>query len=109
RHQGAGRAGLDTLAAGDAGALAHRVVEVEDDLGAMAPAGHADDVVDLDLTAGADAEVAVDAGVEVHRHRRVADVGRGGVTAGEAARSHADPVGPLPELRVGVVGDLARR
>ena len=55
---------------------AHRVVEVEDDLLVMAAAGHADDVVDLDLAAGADAEVAVDAGVELHRHRRMAAVGR---------------------------------
>src|SRR5437879_4520160 len=31
-HQRAGRAGLDAFAAGDAGAVAHRVIEVEDDL-----------------------------------------------------------------------------
>jgi hypothetical protein len=74
RHQRAGRAGLHALAAGDARAVAHRVVEVEHDLLVMAADGHADHVVDLDLAAGADAEIAVDAGVEVHRHRRMADV-----------------------------------
>ena len=42
----------------------------------MAAAGHADDVVDLDLAAGADAEIALDAGVEIDRHRHVAAVGR---------------------------------
>ena len=51
----AGRAGLDALAAGDAGAVAHRVALVEDDQLVMAAAGHADHVVDLDLAAGAHA------------------------------------------------------
>ena len=36
----------------------------------MAAAGHADDVVDLHFAAGADAEIALDAGVEIDRHRR---------------------------------------
>src|SRR5580692_7764520 len=76
RHQRAGRAGLHAFAAGDAGRGAHRVVEVEHDLLEMAAAGHADDVVDLDLAAGADAEIALDAGVEIDRHRHMAAVGR---------------------------------
>src|SRR3954452_14216356 len=62
-HQRAGRAGLHALAAGDAGRRAHRVVEIENDLFQVPPRGHADDVVDLDLAAGPDAEIAVDAGV----------------------------------------------
>ncbi len=72
RHQRAGRAGLHALAAGDAGRLAHRIVEVEHDLRVGAAVGHADHVVDLDLAAGADAEIALDAGVEIDAHRRVA-------------------------------------
>ena len=99
-HQRAGRAGLHALAAGDAGAVAHRVVEVEDDLLVMAAARHADDVVDLHFAAGADAEVAVDAGVEVHRHRRMADVERRPLVLGEATGGDADLAGPVPEFRI---------
>src|SRR4028119_1201482 len=47
--------------AGGGGRGAHRIVEVEDDLLDVAAQGHADDVVDLDLAAGADAQAAVDA------------------------------------------------
>ena len=77
RHQRAGRAGLHAFAAGDAGAVAHRVVEIEHDLFVIAAAGHADHVVDLHFAAGADAEIALDAGVEIDRHRRMAAVGSG--------------------------------
>ncbi len=49
----------------------------------MATAGHADHVVDLHLTAGAHAEIALDAGVEIDRHRRMAAVGRGLAVAGK--------------------------
>ena len=75
RHQRAGRAGLHAFAAGDAGRGAHRIVEVEHDLFEMAAAGHADDVVDLHFAAGADAEIALDAGVEIDRHGDMAAVG----------------------------------
>src|SRR4030095_12432381 len=37
RHEGAGRAGLHALAAGDTGGVAHGIVEVEHDLGVLAP------------------------------------------------------------------------
>ena len=74
RHQRAGRAGLHAFAAGHAGRSAHRIVEVEHDLFAMAASGHADHVVDLHFAAGADAQIAMDAGVEVDRHRRMAAV-----------------------------------
>src|SRR5262249_30226683 len=109
RHQRARRAGLPALAAGDAGAVAHRIVEVEDDLLAMAAAGHADHVVDLDLAAGADAEVALDAGVEIDRHRRMADVAHRMLAGRKAAGRHADLIGPVPELRIGIVRRVARR
>ena len=76
-HQGAGRAGLDAFAAGNASAVAHRIVEIENDLGVGIARRHADHVIDLDLAAGADAEIAFDAGVEPDRHRRMAAVGGG--------------------------------
>ena len=104
-HQRAGRAGLHALAAGDAGRGAHRVVEVEDDLLEMPARRHADDVVDLDLAAGADAEIAVDAGVELHRHRRMAEIVGlvYPVDRREAALRHRDAVGPAPESGVRIV------
>ena len=103
RHQRAGRAGLHAFAAGDAGAVAHRVVEIEDDLFMVATRRHTDHVVDLDFAAGADAEIALDAGVELHRHRRMAAVGRRRRVAREAAVRDAERVGPLPEPGSGIV------
>ncbi len=103
RHQGAGRTGLDAFAAGDAGRMAHRIVEVEHDLLVPAAPCHADDVVDLHFAAGADAQIALDAGVELHRHRRMAAVGGGRRARREAAALDRERVGPLPERRVGVV------
>ena len=80
---------------------AHRVVEVEDDLLEWPPRRHADDVVDLDLAAGADAELAVDAGVELHRHRRMAEVVGCPRAAhdGKAAVCDGDPVRPASRRR----------
>ena len=109
RHQGAGRAGLHALAAGDAGAGAHRVVHVEHDLRTMAARGHADHVVDLDFAAGPDAEVAVDTGVQMDRHRRMADIGRRRRARRQAALFQIDPVGPLPEAALGIARDLPGR
>src|SRR5262249_36940935 len=86
RHQRAGWADLHAFAAGDAGRLPHRVVETEHDLFAIAAAGHADDVVDLHFAASAHAEIALDAGVEIDRHRRVAAVGDGRGMARKSAR-----------------------
>ncbi len=73
-HQRARRAGLHALAAGDAGGFSHRIVEVEHDLGVMVAIGHADDVVDLHLAAGPHAQAALDAGVEIDAHGRMAGV-----------------------------------
>ena len=109
-----GRAGLHALAAGDARAGAHRVVEVERDPGRVALAGAADDVVALDVVAGPDAAVAQDAGVVVD----VDDgVGRVGAPA-RAARQlgglpgDAEAVGEIEQQVVaglGVLGVLGAR
>ncbi len=109
RHQRASRAGLHAFAAGHASRRAHRIVEVEHDLLGMAAAGHADDVVDLHLAAGADAEIALDAGVEIDRHCGVAAVGRKLLVTREAALGHVLPQRSLPELGIGIVRDLLRR
>ena len=109
RQQRARRARLDALAAADAGTLAHRVGKVEDDRIPTAALGHADDVVDLDLSTGPDAEVAVDAGVKLNGHRGVAAIRRRNVRAGGEARgTDADRRGPPPEPRIGIVRPVAR-
>src|SRR5262249_1509383 len=109
RHQRAGGAGLHAFAAGDAGRLSHWVVEVEHDFFAVAAAGHADHVVDLHLATGADAEIALDAGVEIDRHRRMAAVGGERGAAWKSARCHALPVGGLPEFRLRIVRHVLGR
>ena len=108
-HQRAGRTRLHALPAGNAGARAHGVVEVEDDLRADAAVGHADDVVDLHLATRPHAQVAVDAGVEVDPHRRVTRVRRDRRAARQPALGHVHPLGPLPQPRVVLVRDFARR
>jgi hypothetical protein len=94
RHQGAGRAGLHAFAARDAGARAHRVVEIEHDLFAVTTTRHTDHVVDLDFAAGADAQIALDTGVEIDRHRGVAAVGLRVMAPGKAAHRNAHAVCP---------------
>ena len=108
-HQPAGGARLHALAAGDAGARAHRVVEVEDDLRVHAAVGHADDVIDLHFPTRPHAQVAVDAGIEVDPHRGVARVRRDHGTAREPALGDVQALRPLPQLRIVLVRDFARR
>ena len=108
-HQRAGRAGLHAFAAGHAGRFPHRIVEVEHDLGAVIAIGHADDVVDLHLAAGAHAEAALDAGVEIDAHGRMAGVALPALGGREAAFGHPDLFRPVPEFRIRIVGGLARR
>src|SRR6266850_5805785 len=97
-HQRAGRAGLHAFAAGNAGRLAHRVVEVEHRHRAVAAVGVADDVVHLHLAAGAHAARALDAGVEVDRDRRMRDVGLGLFSRGKARLAYAEALGPAQHL-----------
>ena len=112
RHEGAGRTGLDAFAAGDAGRVRHGVVEIEHHLGGRSAIGHADDVVDLGLAAGADAEVAVDTGVEIDRHGRMAVIrhrDRRRLARRQAAGELAHLRGPMPQLGTGVVAALLGR
>ena len=75
-HQRTGRAGLHAFPQATQVDVLHRVVEVEHDR-LVAAAGHADDVVDLHLAAGANAQVAMDARIKIDRHRGVAAVRAG--------------------------------
>src|SRR5262249_40832784 len=96
-------------AARDAGGRPHRVVEVEHDLLAVAAAGHADDVVDLHLAAGADAEIALDAGIEIDRHRGVAAVGDWAGAPGKPAARDFLAFRRLPKFRLRIVRHILGR
>ena len=89
--QRAGRARRDALTAGDAGRLAHGVVQVERDAGRCALAAAPYDVVALDVVAGPDAPVAENASVVVHRDDRVRGVGAAAGGDRQSALA-ADPV-----------------
>ncbi len=109
RHQGPGRAGLNALATAHARAVTHRVIEVEDDLGVMTSLGHADDVIDLNLPAGPDTKVAVDAGIQIDGHRRMAHIGCRTHSSREPAIVLSHFVGPLPEPGIGIMRRVPRR
>ena len=69
-HQGffierAGRAGLNAFAAGYAGRMAHRVVQIEYRSSMRATHAHADHIVDLHFAAGANAQAAGNAGIKI--------------------------------------------
>ena len=96
-HQCPGRARLHALATGHTGAVSHRIIEVKHDLGLGTALRHADDVVDLHLSAGPHAEIAMDAGVEAHPHGRMTGIGRRSGTGGKAAAGHVHAIGPLPQ------------
>jgi hypothetical protein len=102
----AGRARLHALAARDARGLAHRVVQVEHDRRVRAAVRIADHVVDLRLAARAHAARALDARVEVDRHRRMREVGRGLLASGETRGTDAKLALPGIEFRVELVDAL---
>ena len=89
--------------------MAHGIVEIEHDLFMVAAARHADHVIDLHLAARADAEIAVDAGVEVDRHGRMAAVGLRPVRVRETAGLDVLLVRSLPEVGLRIVRGLAGR
>src|SRR4029079_127449 len=74
RHQGPRWARLDALPASDASREPHGIVEIKDRLRADIAESHTNHIVDLNLSTGANAEPAVDAGVEVDRHCRMGKV-----------------------------------
>ena len=111
-RQRAGGTGLHALAAGDTGGGAHGIVHVEDDLRVMPAPGHADHVVDLHLAAGADAEVAVDAGIQIDPHRHMAVVEQRYARLfqlRQPAVGNAVQLRHVPEMRRPVMGLIARR
>src|SRR6516164_6858408 len=109
RHQRPGRTGLHAFAAGDTGGGAHRVVKIEHDFLAMAAAGHADHVIDLNFTAGTNTQIAMNAGIEIDRHRRVRTIGRWRLTTRKAALRDLKPCRDLPQFGTRIVRQLARR
>jgi len=69
----------------------------------VAAIGHADHVVDLNLAAGAHAQAALDAGIEIDAHRRMAGIALPALGCRETAFGHLDLLGPVPEFRIGIV------
>src|SRR6185312_6653401 len=100
RHQRTGRTRLHTLAAGDARRGAHRVIHVEHDLGVLAAEGETDHIVDLLVAAGAQAAGALDARIEIHCDRRVAQVGRDLRPRRETGLADTQTGGPVIDLVV---------
>ncbi len=71
--------------------------------GVRAAQRETDDVVDLFLAARAHATRALDAGIEVHRHRRVRDIGGRLCPRGKAGTSDAQRLFPVFEFGVGAI------
>src|SRR5207247_4929718 len=67
RHKRAGRTRLHTFSAGNTGALTHRIVEIENDLGMLAPESVADHVIHLLFAAGPHTPGTLNARVQVDR------------------------------------------
>ena len=103
RSERAGGTRLHAFAARDARRLAHRVVQVEDDLRVRAAQRETDHVVDLFLAARAHAARALDAGVEVDRHRRMRNVRRRLRARREPRTANAQRLLPVIELGVGAI------
>src|SRR5262249_33160706 len=109
-HQRAGWAHLHALTTGNAGRAAHAFVEVEHHLGTVAAVGHANDIIGLHLMAGAHAQAAVDARIEIDGDGGMRGVGRRApILLGTAHRRHLHGVDPAPKLRPGIVGFLPPR
>ena len=112
RHQRASGAGLHTFATCHAGALPHRVVEIKDRIAVLPPACHADHVIDLHLAAGPNAEAALDARVQIDRHRHMAVIQKRDAPLfelGEAALVNAVQLGHVPEMGGFVMRHIALR
>src|SRR6266702_3563432 len=108
-HQRTGGTGLHAFATGDASRSAHRIVKVEHDFLAVTATGHADHIVDLDFAAGAHTQVAMNAGVEIDRHRRVRTIRLRRFTAWKTARRDLKAGRDLPQFGIRIVRQLAYR
>ena len=106
RCQRAGRACLHALTAGDTGGRAHRIVQIENGLRCGAAKRVADHVVHLLFAAGAYTTRALDAGVEVDRHRGVRQIRRGLRTSRKTRRADVEHIAPVIELGIGLVHTL---
>ena len=69
----------------------------------MVAIGHADDVIDLHLAAGAHAQAALDAGIEIDAHRGMAGIALPALCRRETAFGHLDLFGPVPEFGIRIV------
>ena len=66
-------------------------------------------VVNLDLAAGAHAQAALDAGVEIDAHRGMAGIALPALSGRKTTFRHLDLFGPMPEFRIGIMRRGARR
>ena len=115
-HQGLGierprRAGLHALTAGHTTALAHGIGHVKHDARVGTTPLHANHLVDLLLAAGPHAAVALNAGIQVHRHRRVGQVlpirwrrSRARQRLQGGTHVHVQAGGPVAEFAVRLAG-----
>ena len=106
RRQRTRRTGLHAFAARDARGFAHRIAHVEYDRRTSAAKRVADHVVDLLFAAGADAPRALNAGVQVDRHRRMRIVDPRLRASWKARCDDIELAPPVVELRIGFVDAL---
>ena len=102
-------AGLHTFTAANAGALPHGIIKIKDNLRAHSAAGHADHVIDLHIAAGTDAEITVDAGIQIDRHGRMRQIIDGHVPGCKPAIGDLLLIGHLPEVAICIIGGGAIR
>ena len=105
-HERPGGTGLDTFTAADAGATAHGVVHIKDDLGLAAAQGVADDIVHLLFTTGTLTASALNTGVEIHGNGRVRPVRFRLLPRREARCADFQRARPGRQFRVVCIGGL---
>ena len=108
RRQRAGRQACTHSPQATQEAAAQRIALVEGDAGLAAAEGQADHVVALLVAAGAQAACALDAGIQVDRDRRMAEVGalHGGPAGGIAPRA-SKRAGSAPRAAVQCASSLS--
>ena len=74
----------------------------------MVAIGHADHVIDLDLAAGAHAQPALNAGIQVDAHRRMAGVAVPALGGRKPAFGHFDLLGPAARISSSGSCEVAR-